>query len=504
MKKKYEEQRERVENARKANTEEKKFKSPSGVEYSAAQLKAAGEKAKKDARKSRISKTALIALGALAGAWLVPMVLTSVFTGVMAVSTLSTLSAVGGVAGLIGGGLLGRTVYNMGGRKEKLENNDALAKFMAENMDALNIQEADLQAQEEALRNLERDFDLSYDSLSGTMESATFTSVYDEFGMGPFESEEEIELEPEVEVFETEETESESEETEEAESETEETEETESETEETEETESETEETEETESETEETEAESETEEVETEGDTAETEDDTADVEGGEEIPERPETGDAVAPTEEQIKKHISVAKAKYSRAINSGVCSPVGQYMLVVLREQAEDNIRACSTVEEMQDMLEIASEMAKQIVSDYRKYTAQDGKYKSICLRELPESEQGKDAAATSLPAEFEARVDDKTYVGALKRGYVKTNEKLVNGYIQSIGADETTASEIRERAKMDLISSLSEASDFEGVSRALAETEAKMNAAKDEMARRINKTEKDAEEDEEEALA
>lgn len=551
MKNKYEEQRQRVESARREHSEKKNFKSPSGVEYTAAQLRAAGEKAKKDARKSRFAKYALVALGALVGAYLVPALVTSIFTGVMATATLSTLTAISGVAGLVGGGLLGRTVYNMGGRKERLENNDALAKFMAENIDALNMAENDLQSQEEALRNIERDFDLTYNEATDTMESATFNSVYDEFASVPLSMDEEetqiqpeeTNLEPEVEVVDKNKGERQvnSEEN----------------------------------NELSEVEVSSEPVEIEEEnvydvepqiaepeilslpGEVAEPakseeniivaefEDisDTVENEVEPEVEAEPEIEEAVAVdfeespvvvveetteevvepeetteiaeveqeteteqetstlSEEQIKKQISAVKARYSRAINSGVCSPVGQYMLVALRDQAEENVRACSTVEEMKEVLEIASEETKQIVEDYKKYTSQEGGHKSICLKELPESEQGKAANETELPAEFVANVDDKTYINALKRSYVKTNEKLVDGYINSIGADESTSSEIRESAKMDLIKTLAEARDFEGINEVISNTESRMKEVKDIIARRVNNAQKEQSEREDE---
>ena len=649
MKKEYEEQRARVLQAQKDANEEKKFKSPNGLEYSASELKKAGEKAKKDASKSRFAKIMLIAIGAVLGSVLLPMLLTSAFAGVMAVTTISTLSAVGGITGLVAGGILGARVYDMGGRKERLENNNALAKFMAENIDAINLAESNLQSQQASLNSLEQEFDLGLNPASGMVESVAFNEVYDAYATEEIDENStskgrevvvepqqalsqtaseitpdpelideavklpkvEIESSPIVEDLEDEDIyekvreaepssvdktenaptstyvpptidfsqfelanddkQETTETVETAEPETEPAIETEVVEEEQKaeeivvEEEHEEEPAEEivVEEEHEEEPAEVIVEEVvepevvahtfepvteERENEeaikieTKEPEEEEMKVPGARTFEFAPEENSVVAPTfepvpeereneetikiepkelvaEEEIvggaktfelateeeneqieeptsllsdavkKSKTSTLKAKYTRAINKGECSPVGQYMLVALREQAKENIDNCQSEEELNEVLEIATEEIKQIVDEYKKYTTRDGKNSAICLTELPASEQGKKAKETDLPAEFMARVPEKTYVSALKRGYVKTNEKLLDAYLKTVGADERTSKEVKNQAKLDTIQEMAEAKNFAGISTVLAENENSMNKVKDEIAKKVN---------------
>ena len=188
IRREYEEQRAKVVEAQKEFQEKKDFTSPTGGNYSASELKQAGQKAKKDASRANWAKFLLIAAGAILLSFVLPMILSSTFVGLMSTATMSALSTVSGLAGLVGGGILGAKLYDMGGRKEKLENNSTLAKFMSANIDAINLREMSLKTQEEALKDLEKDFDLHHNATTGVMESTAFNRVYDAYATEPLSS----------------------------------------------------------------------------------------------------------------------------------------------------------------------------------------------------------------------------------------------------------------------------------------------------------------------------
>ena len=199
-------------------------------------------------------------------------------------------------------------------------------------------------------------------------------------------------------------------------------------------------------------------------------------------------------PSELDIATKASVLKRKYSSAINKAECSPVGQYMLVALRESAKETLSACKTKAEINEVFEIATAEIEAIVKDYRKYTSvekdENGKNRAtVCLRELPVSEQGKLAGSLRLPAGFQARVDGKTYVDAAKRSYIKTNKKLLNNYLKTVRTEEKEALEARKEWAEKAIIKMAEANNFSGMSVVLEENERVVRQIEKEITARVN---------------
>lgn len=174
------EEKEKIQKEKEKFDTNKVFTDEDGNSYSAKELKTLGKKAKRKARGSRFARLGMVLAGALIIGPLVPAVLTSVFAGVMATSTLSTLASIGTIGGLIGGGILGKRVYDMGGRAERLRKNTSLANLYQENKDIIREQELQKEASSQRLNDLYNMFGIEVDAF-GNETSTAYNDMYNAY-----------------------------------------------------------------------------------------------------------------------------------------------------------------------------------------------------------------------------------------------------------------------------------------------------------------------------------
>lgn len=501
MKNTYEEQRAKVIQAQESCEKAKKYQAPNGVNYSAKELAKSGEKAKKKASRFRWLKFALVAAGAIAGSYLLPMVLVNLFAGVASVQAMSAISLISSIAGLVGGGILGNKIVNAGGRKERYLANKELAKYWEEMRESVNQEQAGLQAEEDKLKALEKDFGLQLDGTTSTMESETFNNMYNQYAsapltrgaeggrssgipveesehefddeanrnsgeaQGPEEQEpiiwdepeepapepvpgeggEEAPVEPEPEEPTPEPTPEKGGEETSVKPEIEES-----------TSEFEYEEYEEdvfAEPEIEEPTSEFEYEEgekdvfAEPEIEESAPEPETPAPESEIQNEEEPVLGGVYTEpiTGEQKEKMISALKGRFTKAIN--VCSSVGRYMLVDLRESVNDEIRKAETVADAKAIIDTTLPEINNIKSDYIRYEANKtgnnitGKNGTF-MQELPEEKLGRKAKETALPDDYLSKNSGQTFFSAVASTYSRQNEELLKKYTRAKYADMTPA--------------------------------------------------------------
>lgn len=485
MKSTYDAQRAKVEHARKVCNEDKKYKAPNGATYTSSELAKNGEKARKKASRFRWAKFALIAVGAIAGSYLLPLVLVNVFAGVASVSAISAISMIGSIAGLIGGGILGNRIANANGRKDRYLANKELAKYWQEVQENVNQEQAELQAEEDKLRAIEKDFGLKLDEVTSTMGSEEFNNLYNEYANEPlrtggmeigagipagesehaFEDEADpshkpLEQEPEQEKEHTPEVEGQEPEAEAT------LEEEPAEPIDWEAGEDKTPKAEEQEPEQELEQGEEHNPEVEEEepktGATPGNEPSEPETEGEEE--KEPELGEEHTPeileeiqepeqeegdeepiTDEQKAKAISTLNGRFTKAIN--VCSSVGRYMLVDLREAVSDEIRKADTTAEVKEIVDNTIPEVAKIKSDYVRYEANKtgnnitGKNGTF-MQELSAEKMGEKAQETELPDDYLSKNSGQTFFSAVASTYIRQNENLIKAYTRAKYADMTPA--------------------------------------------------------------
>lgn len=185
-----------------------RFTDGNGNTYSARDLKRAGQKAEKQVSKSKLARFALIAIGAIALSMLLPGLVSGLFVGMVSTATLSTITGISAIAGLIGGGILGKRIYDAGGRKARLDNNVLVRNLYRDNQDLIAEQELEMQNAMARQYELEDAFGIEMDA-SGHEIGSAYEDIYERFRR---DRESEREETTETEVVEEEATEHEAEE----------------------------------------------------------------------------------------------------------------------------------------------------------------------------------------------------------------------------------------------------------------------------------------------------
>lgn len=479
MKNTYEEQRAKVIQAQESCEKAKKYQAPNGVNYSAKELAKSGAKAKKKARNFRWLKFALVMAGAIAGSFLLPMVAVNLFAGVASVQAMSAISMITGIAGLVGGGLLGNRIANAGGRKERYLANKELAQFWDEMQESVNQEQAQLQAEEDKLRAIEKDFGLELDTTTSTMESEAFNNMYNQYSTAPLsrgaeggigtgipfgESEHEFDdeagrgEEPVIgEEGSERKTPSESTQTPEPEKKEPEInwedggEETPAEPEPAEPAPEEGSEESPAELDPEEPapaepEPEEPTPEPENGGEDAPVEPEPEVPSSEPEEPEPIENNPYEEPITEDKKKIVmSSMQGRFTKSIN--VCSSVGRYMLVDLRESVMDQIRQAETMGDVRAIVDNTIPEISNIKSDYVRYVANKTgnnltRKNGTFMQELPQDKMGAKAMETELPKDYLSKNSGQTFFTSVATTYINQNETLIKNYTKAKYGDLTPA--------------------------------------------------------------
>lgn len=170
---------EKLEAQEKHYNENKVFE-VDGRTYSAKELSEIGPKAKKAARRSKLARLGVVLAGALVLGTFAPALVTGVFAGLVSTSTLSFITTAAGFAGLGFGAYFGKRVYDMGGRKAKLQNNSNLASLYENSKDLIREQQLAIESARDKVYSLEDAFGIQRDAYGNETNNA-YNDIYNDF-----------------------------------------------------------------------------------------------------------------------------------------------------------------------------------------------------------------------------------------------------------------------------------------------------------------------------------